>query len=338
MATQKVLLAESDPAESKALSHGLRKRGYEVIGSNDAINTLAMARQSKPDVIVMSGALAGGGAETALKRIRSNVFTANIPVVALVGAKGANTGQLVKAGAQACLKRPATIEQVDQAIRGNVLESLDFTEAPRSAIADPDRMKALRKTKLLDSGAEESFDRLTRLVARLVGAPVALVTLVDKDRQFFKSQYGLKSPWAERRETNLSHSFCQWVVSGREPVVVNDANRHEVLRHNLAIKALDVTAYAGVPLYAPGGEALGSFCAIDSTPRAWSDDEVATLMDVGLVVEAYAVDSARASALAVRAVAGILERFGDRLTDEDRADLVAILREKSDSLTRFAKH
>lgn len=338
MAARKVLLAESDAVASKSLSHELKKRGYEVVSSNDAINTLAMARQTQPDVIVMSGQLAGGGAEVALKRVRSNVYTANIPVIALVGPKGANTGQLVKAGAQACLKRPATIEQLDAAIKENVLESLDFTEAPKSVITDPDRMKALRKTKLLDSRAEESFDRLTRLVARLIGVPVALVTLVDKDRQFFKSQVGLKSPWAERRETNLSHSFCQWVVSGCEPVVVNDANRHDVLKNNLAIKHLDVTAYAGVPIYAPGGETLGSFCAIDSSPRTWTDDEVATLMDLGQVVEAYAVDSASASALAVRGVAGILERFGTKLTADDRADLVAILREKSDSLARFAKH
>src|SRR5512138_756189 len=107
MAAQKVLLAESDSGASKALASDLKKRGYEVVASNDAINTLAMARQSQPDVIVMSGQLAGGGAEVALKRVRSNVFTANIPVIALVGAKGANTGDLVKAGAQACLKRPA---------------------------------------------------------------------------------------------------------------------------------------------------------------------------------------------------------------------------------------
>ena len=171
----------------------------------------------------------------------------------------------------------------------------------------------------------------------LVGAPTALVTLVDKDRQFFKSQVGLEKEWARKRQTDLNHSFCQWVVSGQEPVVVHDARDHPVLKSNLAIQHLNVIAYAGVPLYSAGGQPLGSFCAIDSSPRQWSDEAVATLIDLGQVAEGYVSNDSKAAAHAVKAVAGILRRFGARLTDDDRDDLASILEEKSDKLVRQAK-
>jgi len=337
MPAPKVLLADSDTAQARSIAADLRRAGYEILTATDAIHTMNAARSAKPDVIVLSGQLAGGGALAALQRVRSNVFTTHIPVVGLAGKKGANTTDLMKAGAQACLKIPVAGDDLVRAIGQHKLESLDFTEAPAEVLKDSDRMKALKSTKLLDTPAEESFDRLTRLVSRLLGVPTALVTLVDRERQFFKSQVGLPKEYARKRETDLSHSFCQWVVSGREPVVVADAKDHPTLKSNLAIQHLNVIAYAGVPLYAAGGQPIGSFCAIDSSPRQWKEEEVATLFDMALVAEGYAGQDSKASAHAVRAVAGLLRRFGARLTDEDRADLASILEEKSDKLLGKSK-
>lgn len=143
---------------------------------------------------------------------------------------------------------------------------------------DPQRLATLTATGLLDSEPEESFDRLTRLAARLTGSPIAAVSLVDDQRQFFKSCIGL-SGWAEKG-TPLSHSFCQYAVITGEPLIVDDARAHPVLKDNLAVPDLDVIAYAGIPLLAPNGEALGSFCAIDTKPRHWTDDEIAVLKDL----------------------------------------------------------
>lgn len=328
----KVLVADSDAAAASEVAKDLRAAGFQVLKATDAIDILSHARTAKPDVILLSGALAGGGSVAALRRIRSNLFTANIPVVALLGKKGANTKEMLDAGAQACLKAPVTREDLKRAIGANELQELDFTQAPAAVLKAPERMKALKQTKLLDSPSEPSFDRLTRMVSRLVGAPTALVTLVDKDRQFFKSQVGLGKEYAQKRQTDLNHSFCQWVVSGQEPVIVRDARDHPVLKTNLAIQHLNVIAYAGVPLYSAGGEPLGSFCAIDSSPRRWSDEEVATLIDLGQVAEAYAVGDSKSAAHAVKAVAGVLRRFGARLTDEDRADLASILEDKADKV------
>jgi GAF domain-containing protein len=152
------------------------------------------------------------------------------------------------------------------------------------ALAEPGRLAALHAAGLLDSPPDESFDRLTRLAAKVVKAPVALVTAVDRDRQFFKSCLGLPEPWATRRQTPLSHSFCQHVVAARETVIVSDARRDERLLDNLAIQDLGVIAYLGVPLITREGHAVGTLCVIDHEPRIWTSDEISLVKDVAAAV------------------------------------------------------
>src|SRR5206468_4436885 len=101
-------------------------------------------------------------------------------------------------------------------------------------IQDEARLDALRRTSLLDSPPEEAFDRLTRLATTVLRVPVALVSLVDGDRQFFKSQCGLKEPLATARQTPLTDSFCKHAVGSGEPLVVPDARRDPLFEHNLA--------------------------------------------------------------------------------------------------------
>jgi hypothetical protein len=149
---------------------------------------------------------------------------------------------------------------------------------------DAARLDALRETGLLDSGAEPSFDRHARLAAEVLNAPVALVSLVDSDRQYFKSCLGLPEPWAGQRESPLTHSFCQHAVASREPLVVDDAREHELLRDNLAIRDMGVIAYAGIPLIDAGGHALGTLCVIDSQPRHWTSHQVQLLRDLAASV------------------------------------------------------
>ncbi|HKT61232.1 MAG TPA: PAS domain S-box protein [Gemmatimonadales bacterium] len=139
-------------------------------------------------------------------------------------------------------------------------------------------------TSLLDSPPEEAFDRLTRLASRLLGAPVALVTLLGEDRAFFKSAIGLPEPWAARRSTPLAYSFCRHVVASGAPLVVEDARRHPLVRGNPAIRELRWIAYAGVPLTMDGGPAVGALCVADNLPRIWSPRDLALLADLAASV------------------------------------------------------
>lgn len=150
---------------------------------------------------------------------------------------------------------------------------------------DQDRLSALYQTDLMDSGPEERFDRLTRLVASTLSVPVALVSLVDARRQFFKSTFGLPEPWKSERETPLTHSFCQHVVSRAAPLVIQDATLDPLVCDNLAIPELSVRAYLGVPLVNDDGHVLGSLCAIDSVPRQWTARDQEILEDLAKLVE-----------------------------------------------------
>ena len=130
------------------------------------------------------------------------------------------------------------------------------------------------------------FDRLTALTARVLKVPVALVSLVDEQRQFFKSLCGLPEPYATARETPLSHSFCQHVVATEQPLVVNDAREHSLVKDNLAIRDLGVIAYAGMPVRDENGVCLGALCAIDGVPREWSEEQLGTLQALAAQVSA----------------------------------------------------
>jgi diguanylate cyclase (GGDEF)-like protein len=171
---------------------------------------------------------------------------------------------------------------------------------------------------LLDSPAEVSIDRLTSLTSRLIGVPVALVSIVDSERQFFKSQIGLAEPWATRRETPLTHSFCKHVVASGEPLAVEDARKHPLVRDNLAIRDLNVVAYLGVPLRVSDGSPFGALCAIDGRPRHWTPGELEILRDLAASVISeielrQAMRMERAQHLAMRRAYHQLDMAGELL-------------------------
>jgi PAS domain S-box-containing protein len=156
--------------------------------------------------------------------------------------------------------------------------------SPTGLLADPGRLAALQQTNLLDTAAEEAFDRLARLAARLLAAPIALVTLVDTDRLFLKACLGLPEPWASARQLPLSHSLCHRLLATGQPLVIGDVGTDPLARGNQAVVELGVAAYLGIPLRFEG-QVLGSLCVADRQPRPWTQDDVAALADVaGLVM------------------------------------------------------
>jgi len=167
-------------------------------------------------------------------------------------------------------------------------------------IRDPARLEALRRTALLDTPAEESFDRITRLTSRALRASVTLLSLVDAERQFFKSSVGLPRPWASRREIPVSHSLCQHVVLTGTELRVEDSRSdprfegHPAAQHG-------VIAYAGVPLSSLDGHVLGTLCAIEHGPRRWNEEELQVLRDAAALVMGEIALRAARQQLAVEA-------------------------------------
>ena len=156
---------------------------------------------------------------------------------------------------------------------------------PSSILNDPQRLSTLQSLGLIDASPESGFDRLTELAVEVFNAPVALISIVDDKRQFFKSCVGLPEPYAISRQTPHSHSFCKHVVQTGEPLIVPDARKHAELKSNPAISDLGVIAYAGMPLKSADGQRLGSFCVIDSKARQWGDEEIRVLRCMANCVE-----------------------------------------------------
>ena len=144
-----------------------------------------------------------------------------------------------------------------------------------------ERQQLLRALNLLDTEDEEVFDRVTRLVSRLLKVPVALFTLVDENRQWFKSRVGL-----EPRETPRASSFCAHALLLDQPLVVADASSDARFADNpLVTGEPNIRFYAGVPIRTSGGLAIGTLCALDEQVRVLSADELCILIDLADIVQ-----------------------------------------------------
>ncbi len=145
---------------------------------------------------------------------------------------------------------------------------------------DTERVQLLHALDLLDTLAEPAFDRITSLVAQILHVPIALVSLVDANRQWFKSRVGL-----EATETPREFAFCAHTIMQSGPMIVTDATQDARFANNpLVTGDPSIRFYAGVPIRSSGGLALGTLCAIDSNPRTLSTDEVSILINLaGLI-------------------------------------------------------
>ncbi len=157
------------------------------------------------------------------------------------------------------------------------VSSLHTPERVHQALGDQRRLNSLKAMAMMDSPGEAIFDRLTRLASRLVGAPISLVALLDQDRAFFKSAFGLPP---ETRVMPLNYSVCKHVVVGHQPLIVRDAREVDFLHLNSAVTEMGLVGYLGIPLMTSDGQALGSFCVIDTVVREWTQVDVEILQDL----------------------------------------------------------
>ena len=160
----------------------------------------------------------------------------------------------------------------------------ESASARLAALRDPGRLAALRESGLLDSEIEEEFDRLTRLAAKLLSAPATFFSLVDADRDFYKSCFGFEEPLASDRQIEGT-TFCHFALVSDGALVIPDTRADPIYRQVPTVKSMGVSAYIGIPIRAPSGAVLGSFCAIDFHPRDWSALEVDVMRELAKSAE-----------------------------------------------------
>ncbi|QMU62759.1 MAG: diguanylate cyclase [Gammaproteobacteria bacterium] len=154
-------------------------------------------------------------------------------------------------------------------------------ETPKITLSEDTRIETLKALKILDTPAEERFDRLTRIAREVFNVPTALVSLIDENRQWFKSSVGL-----EVSETPRDISFCGHAIHSDDIFIIRDAKRDIRFHDNPLVQGEPwIRFYAGYPLKAMNGERLGTFCIIDSKPRALNDKNAQTLIDLGCIAE-----------------------------------------------------
>jgi signal transduction histidine kinase len=143
------------------------------------------------------------------------------------------------------------------------------------------RLQALQRARLLDTPPEAAIDRLAHLAAHVTGCPIALFSLVDRDRQWFKSKLGLTAP-----QTGRDESFCAHAVASERTLVVEDAVNDPRFHDNpLVMSEPHIRFYAGVPVRSQEGLPLGTLCVIDRVPRALASEQMGALMALAREME-----------------------------------------------------
>lgn len=149
-----------------------------------------------------------------------------------------------------------------------------------AAITDPDRLRAVHATGLLDSPPEAVYDRITRAAADALDAPFALISVIDIDRLYLKSEIGVVGGPVDDKEAPLERSLCQFAVASGTPLILEDARLDPTFKNHPVVSDGSVVAYLGIPLIDADLNAVGALCVYDTKPRLWGTGHVQVLSDL----------------------------------------------------------
>lgn len=152
---------------------------------------------------------------------------------------------------------------------------------PGTPVDEARRLFALRRLQILDTKAEPAFDHITNLARKIFDVPIAFISFIDQDRQWFKSKQGL-----DIEETPRDISFCGYTILDDRLFLVNDASKDLRFCDNpLVIDTPHIQSYSGAPLHAPTGERIGALCIVDDRPRSFTEDELEPLRALAAIIE-----------------------------------------------------
>jgi len=203
----------------------------------------------------------------------------------LLGVAVSTVQKLVEAGHLASWKTPGGHRRIAQGEVRKLLQDrtgqpgagLAETTAPPADIdAESARLAATRASGLLDTPAHASYDRIVRLASQVLDAPIALITLIDADRQWFKARFGMSMTHTPR-----AWAFCDYAIASSTMLVVEDALQDPRFAVNSLVTGPEgVRFYAGVPLADPDGFRLGTLCVLDRRPRTLTHDQAWALTEL----------------------------------------------------------
>ena len=281
---QSVLVAVTDPASAAVLAGAVRADQLALHVAEDTEAVLRIVRSRCPSLVVLERELKGSDALEVCRAIRreDSACARDVPIVIVTETEDAiDRRAAMEAGATDLLVKPFSGNYARTRMRAWLLRQACRWERAPIPADEGTRLNALRGLCILDTGPDERFDSYTRIASSLFDVPIALVSLVDSDRQWFKSRQGL-----EVTETPREMAFCAHAILHDSVFVVNDAIQDPRFADNpLVTGEPHVRFYAGVPLKLADGNRVGTLCLIDHRPREIDAAKLVLLRDLGKMLQ-----------------------------------------------------
>ena len=274
--TRPVLLHLIDSGIRDVLAEAITIEGIPLRVIADHKKLLSRVLEDPPSLVIIEHDPPRIDGLEIARALRRGEETGKIRVPVVLVAAGNHPVSLESGIATDWLVAPFSLSYARTKVRAWVLRTAIRWIRAEIPADEGSRLNGLRKLAVLDTPPDERFDRLTRIAAAAFAAPIALVSLVDSDRQWFKSCFGLNAT-----ETSRDVAFCAHVVQQKEEMVVPDTLQDDRFADNpLVLGDPRIRFYAGVPLLLEDGSCIGTFCIADTRPRELSSAELATLHDL----------------------------------------------------------
>jgi phosphoribosyl 1,2-cyclic phosphodiesterase/CheY-like chemotaxis protein len=272
LAERSVILGVADSSMAAALAKAVRAEGIRAIAFADIEAARELIASERPSLAIIEHSAAHDGI-TLCRAIRQTEGD-QLPVVIVAEQEDAAAG--AAAGVTDWLIKPFTSSYARTKIRAWVLRTACRWMRAAIPADEEQRMASLRELNILDTEPDERFDRITRLAAALFDVPISMVTLVDENRQWFKSCIGFS-----KKEDSRDAAFCAHVVHSRAPMIVEDAfSDHRFADNPLVMNEPRIRFYAGYPLILDNGSCIGTLCLIDTRPRTLHGSDLERLYDL----------------------------------------------------------
>jgi phosphoribosyl 1,2-cyclic phosphodiesterase/CheY-like chemotaxis protein len=279
-----VLVAVGDPELRRFLEEAVANDGVRLIPVGDCEAVSALVKSEQPSLVLVESALKSCDAVRLARALREDPSASarDLPIVVLK--KRGNPGEREResaAGITDWLILPCSKEYARTRIHAWLLRvACRWKNAPQPE-DEESRLRRLRASGLLDTAPEERFDRVTRIAAALFEVPIAFISLVDRERQWFKSRTGI-----DATETPRDQAFCAHAILRNDIMQVTDAHADERFADNpLVTRGPRVRFYAGAPLSLGEGSPVGTLCVVDHRPRSLDEDQLKLLRDLSKLVE-----------------------------------------------------
>ncbi len=276
----KVLIGIADKTLAETFHQAAQADNLQTVQAEGSEDVLGIVRSTRPSLVILDDGLTGGDALATCRAIRDidTEYARDLPVIIVAGAEPEAGSE---AGVTDWLIQPFTPEYARTRVRAWIIRGACRWKRAPLPEDEGRRIEALKKLHLLDTTSEERFDLITRIAAAAFDVPIALMSLVDQDRQWFKSRVGLSAA-----ETPRDQAFCAHAILDKDVMVVRDTLLDPRFADNpLVTGEPRIRFYAGYPLTLPDGSSPGTLCLIDTRPRDLDETKLELLRELGRLVE-----------------------------------------------------